>query len=490
MDARLSVVVLCLAVLVSASTAGAAGQTTDDGTAEADIEVRYVVDRLPERTGVVEVTAVVDVPEQVTDLSVRLPNNASVQDADGFRPTEPRWQWDSETEGETAELTYVVPVGLRTAYGQRTADTDEWSLLARREVALHARWRWQRGTDPKWTERMVVAPGQSGVAGSTAAYLGPYDSFSRETRDGTVRVVVPEAASLRANRTRILDTVASAQRASRLGPDDDRVTIFAAPNSLAPGGYTPANGEPVVMVNAGEPVATPTNVWVHEYYHTRQTYRTTAEMRWLDEGSADYYAARWTLQQGYIDTGQYRNRVTTDRYENVDLTRPERWPSPDVQYDKGTRVVAAIDARLWQVTDGNATFVDVLARLERADEPVTLDTFADAVSAVAGEDVDAFVRAAVTGPAPPVPTDTAYVASLDAGGHDRQRNATTGGAADPVSGLPDFSGLPVESERVGGAAAMLTLAGLWACLLGVWVRLGRVLWRTGARATPRPRRPR
>ncbi|MDS0279000.1 hypothetical protein NDI85_14460 [Halomicroarcula sp. S1AR25-4] len=494
-------VLLCLSILVSAPSVLATESQANAADDVQSMDVRYVVDRLPEQVGRVQVTAVVDVPDRVSDLSVRTPTNTTVLSADGLASTGSRWRWDGSSN--TVSVTYTVPVGLRTAYGQRTADTAEWALVVRREVALHARWRWQAGPDPGWNETMAVAAGQRGVGGETAVFVGPHETITRTTPDGTVRLVVPDAATLEPDPVAVLDTIGDAQRSTTIGDAHDAVTILVTPNSLAVGGYTPSNGAPVALVNAGERVGVPTNVWVHEYRHTRQTYRTSAGMAWLEEGSADYYAARMTYQQGRIDYDRYRRRVTTDRYRDADLTRPSTWSSPDVQYDKGTRVVAALDVHIRQATDGERTFATVLRRLSRSDERLTLSVFAETVSAVAGQDLDAFVRQAVTGPAPSVPADPdgdgvsthaerqrgtdPYRATMGDGSDDRTA-ARIDGTAWPQS-EEQLSDDRTATDRLGVANGSRDGADrgtperphaplpLWLAVLAVWLVLTGLLWR-------------
>ncbi|WP_276273438.1 hypothetical protein [Haloarcula litorea] len=448
--------VVCLCVLlvlgsVPAAVAAPAATVPQRGPATADaggsLGVTYTVDPVPERPGRVRVTADVTVPERVTGLALRPPEDATVTSADGLVSTGHRWQWAPET-GRAPGLTYTVPVGLDTAHGKRTAATDDWTLVVRREVALRARWRWDEGPDPHWDERLAVADGHDGVATDTAAYVGPHRTLTRETAGGTVRLVVPEAATLGPDPAAVFHTIGEAQRRARAGPTHDRLTVIATPNGLAGGGYTPADGHPTVLVDAGQPVAAPTNVWVHEARHTRQAYRTTAGMAWLDEGSADYYAARATLRQGRIDRRAYRARVTTDDYRAVDLTEPDAWPAAAVQYEKGVRVVAAVDARVRQATGGERTFRDVLVRFTQADRRVSLAVFAETVSAVAGVDLRAYVRAAVTGRAPPVPT-----ALAGPGGTGLPAPDATGGSAGGDAATPDGSERQASADRVGVSRA-------------------------------------
>ncbi|EMA16944.1 hypothetical protein [Haloarcula marismortui] len=375
------------------------------GSADHDrsIAVQYTLDREPNKTGRVRVTATIERPRHVTGLSVRTPGKATVLQADGLQSDGDRWRVSGDTE--RARLTYTVPVGLSTTFGQRTADTHNWTLLARQEVSLRARWRWHVGPRPTWNESLALAPGQSGVAGRTAAYIGPHETETRTVDGDRITLIVPAASDLRPNRTAVLDAISHAKRTSTSGTDHDHIRVFVAPNELAPGGYTPSNGASDVIVNAGEPVRSPVNVWVHEYRHTRQTLETTPAMDWLSEGSADYHTAALTYSTGGIDADQFHERVTTERHETADLTQPDTWAGPGAQYHKGTRVVAAIDAHLRQATDGTRTFEAVLDRLTRHDDRITLALFAETVSAVAGDELNAFVRQAVTGTAPSVPVE-------------------------------------------------------------------------------------
>ncbi|WP_424001603.1 hypothetical protein ACOZ4I_16860 [Haloarcula salina] len=467
MNSRPLTALWCLFLICSAAAGTAQGapapQFADPDTRT--IDARYTVDRLPDRPGLVRVTARIDRPRQVTTLSVRPPSSATIERATGLDPDGARWQFTGETD--SARLVYTVPVGLTTTFGRRTADTANWTLLARQEVSLRARWRWHLGPRPVWNETLALAPGQDGVAGETAAYIGPHETATRTVDGDRITLVVPESADLRPSRTAVLDTVSRAKLASRAGPDHDHVRVFVAPNALAAGGYTPSNGEPDVIVNAGEPVRSPINVWVHEYRHTRQTFETTPEMDWLDEGSAEYHTAALTYRQGAIDAERFRDRVTSDRHASADLTRPEEWASPAVPYDKGTRTVAAIDARVRLATDGERTFEDVLVRLVARDERVSLDAFAETVSAVADDDLDAFVRQAVTGPAPSVRTDALTDSeSTRRGSADTAPRATN---AAPVSSEPSATstaaidgdaqrfGPPVSGERTVSPGGWLAL---------------------------------
>jgi len=446
------VLVGCLLAVSAASGVAAADEAPST-------TVRYEVAQVPEQ-GVVEVTAVVDPPERVTGLSVTAPANATVVSSQGFDSESGRWVWNGTDR--PARLTYLAPVGLETTFGTRTADTASWTLVARPEVALDARWRWRGGPDPGWNERLAVGRG-SGVAGPTVAYLGPHETATRDHAGGRVRLVVPATATLAADRDRVLDSVARAQRRSAVGTGPDRVTLFVAPDDLAPGGYTPVDGEPNAIVNAREPVGTPRNVWVHEYRHTRQSFRTTRAMAWLDEGSAEYATAVVTYRQGAIDRERFRERVTTADYRRADLTEPTTWAESAVEYEKGVRVVAALDARIRRATSGQRSFEHVLVRLQRRDDPVTVAAFAETVSAVAGTDLRTDVRRALTGPAPRVrrtpllPTATDELP--DPGAPQTQAGTDTAARSTPVVAGDETSGVSSADSPVVAVLTALVAAG-------------------------------
>lgn len=49
------------------------------------------------------------------------------------------------------------------------------------------------------------------------------------------------------------------------------------------------NGD--ALVKSDSQVDEASNVWVHEYVHSRQGFETGSNMSWFVEGSAEYYAA-------------------------------------------------------------------------------------------------------------------------------------------------------------------------------------------------------
>jgi hypothetical protein len=137
---RTAAVVCCLLLAASVPSVLAVESASLDQrqspASDPSMDVRYVVERNPDRIGVVNVTAVVEVPDRVTALSVTPPANATVDSAAGVRRTDGDWEWNGHSE--TVTVTYTTPVGVTTTFGQRTVDTGGWSLVAKQDVALHS----------------------------------------------------------------------------------------------------------------------------------------------------------------------------------------------------------------------------------------------------------------------------------------------------------------------------------------------------------------
>jgi hypothetical protein len=172
-----------------------------------------------------------------------------------------------------------------------------------------------------------------------------------------------------------------------VGDRDDRVWIGVAPADADWGVRGVEYGGNDAWVVADAELEEPSNVWLHEYVHTRQGYRTAASGRWTMEGAAEYYAAALSLALGYVDFSQFSDYLAyggRDPWRDAVLASPETWPS-GANYLKGSLVWGELDRRMRLATDRQAAMWDVLWTLNDQDGDVT------------NEDVVAAVRNASTG---------------------------------------------------------------------------------------------
>jgi len=398
-----AVAVVLLLVGVQPATAATAGGTGTspwtthdaepavDPTASPTIGVDTVLSLTPDRPGSVGVVQTFTIPEEVTELEVTLGPQSSVSDAEGFSHVEGEmWEWD----GETAEprLRYAMaanrttdrdgPMGADGSY--LYADVGEWALV--QQPNLGYQWRY-RGADSISVDRTTRVDG-AGAVGETTAFLGPHETYTREVAGQEITLIVPEAASLADPPEQILDGLGNASQALRVGDRDPTVFAVAAPtervNWAAQGVQV---GDTDFWVRANQPIDGVGNAWLHEYVHTRQSFRTADSGRWLTEASATWYAALLSHRQegvSFARFAEFLDRGTDEPQASSVLADPGDWAN-NANYWKGALVSGEIDRRIRVATDRGATFQRVLASLNERTSPITNEDILTAVNDAGGE---------------------------------------------------------------------------------------------------------
>jgi hypothetical protein len=406
----------------------------------------YTLARLPDRPGEVRVTVTVTVPATVTAVGIDPAANATLVAAEGFTPEtyegEREFRWERTDEGRaTASVTYDTSVNRTDDATLEAVDTGDWALFNWQSTD---RWRYAReaGTArPATVERASVAG--EGVAGAAFAYLGPHETHTRRVAGEELRLVVPAAAEMAVEPATVADALARAARDLRVGGRGDRLNVFVAPAPIeAPGRFsrTELDGTRDMFVRADERLDTPDNAWFHEYVHSRQAYETGAELDWLDDGLAEYYAALLTHRQGRISERAFYDYVRTDRYAGAVLAETES-VTDSASYFKGMRVLAALDARLRTASDGDRTLADLFRAVNDHPGPVTRATLTDLVTAGDGPDAAWVERHLSTSSVPSVPAflpDDETTSAVDGEVGDVVDAAV---AAPPVSQLLFVAGL-------------------------------------------------
>lgn len=335
--------------------------------------------RKVETRGEYGATSRVSLPDTVAEFRLTLPAGARDVRADGFTSEgDGVWRWDGTTAAPA--LTYRMPAN-RTAdetgplEGRGSylfADAGDWALV--RPPAIHAGWRSTR--EERFVRENRVEG--EGAASRAVAFLGPHETVTREANGQRFRLIVPDAAEMAESPGAVLDALEHASGALQVGDRDPEVFVVAAPTGEVGWGVRGLQtGDADVWIRDEERLDTADNVWVHEYVHTRQGYRTEASARWFTEASATYYAALLTLERGETDFADFRRvlaRGERDPQASAVLSDPGTWANY-AQYTKGSLVAGEIDRRIRLATDGEASLATVFRDLNAAGEPVTGDRF-------------------------------------------------------------------------------------------------------------------
>ena len=386
--------------------AGGAEASTDAPATTETLDLTTTFQLTPTRPGEVLVTLDYDVPRRVVDVETRLPANATVVSTDGFtRTSGGKYRWQDGTNQPS--LTYRLPVN-ETASGRLPlasdgtflfTDAGPWALF--RRPSTNTRWKWH-GSEVTLTQSTTVDG--EGVVGRELVFLGPYADHRREANGQRFRLVVPEAARLNEKPSAILDSYADASGRLRVGERDERVLVVAAPTTGVEWGVRGLHtGESDIWVQDGESLSTPNNVWLHEYVHSRQSYRPAKEVKWVTEGSATYYAAELTLEQGRIGYDEFASWLAgggQKPHSKTVLARPSTW-GREGHYYKGALVAGYLDYRIRVATDGEASFGTVLRAMNDHEGAVTADYFWQTVGDTGNESVRTAGREYVTSPTAP-----------------------------------------------------------------------------------------
>ncbi|MFB6068296.1 MAG: hypothetical protein ABEJ90_00005, partial [Halobacterium sp.] len=376
-----------------------------------------VVARNPD-SGTVTVTATYAVPSQVTHLVVDVPaianGEASVAGGEGFERTRPaRFEWDERTAAPS--LRFRLDVGEGMARGVHGVEGDEWAFVV--EPNTNVKWSY-RGTPPGYSQDFSVAG--EGYVRDHMAYLGPYRTES-VTFDGerTTFVLGADADVNLSDATGFLEV---AHRHFGFRAERDETTVFVLP--LQSRGVEHVAGATVEtsfwVTEPGVRIDDVSAVFPHEYVHTRLGTVGDDGAEWLNEASAEYYGHAFALNYGVGSYDQFRRRISAESFgpngTRVVLEDRSTWGRNLGDYEKGSHVLAALDAEIRQRTDGAHTLRDVYVR-----HPERFDgyaSFRSAVVEVTGEEslgpwLDRYVT---TDALPPLPDDPSlYVvgAALD-----------------------------------------------------------------------------
>lgn len=410
----LVVVVILFSILLTAPAAGAIDTEVDNSPVAAQagttpVNITQTMELTPETPGAVRVTTTVDTPRELDEFILGVPESARLIDVDGFSRTTPddptekeRYDeevmvaWDQNTDAPS--VTYEIDanktnatLGSEPTEGYETVDTGDWALV--RTPSTPHTWYGSKGIETS-VNHQVAGPG---VSTDEFTFLGDHEIRTRTVHGQHFRLVIPDAADLVESPTTILDNVAYASEQLQVGERDEEVVMIAAPTSeefqWSHNGW--ASGS-TFWVRDDSHIKSSNNVWIHEYVHTRQDFNATQDSNWFVEGSAEYYAALYTLQQEQSKFEWFENSLSrqAQKYDDVRLT--ETKAGARTQYEKGGLVAARTDQQIRLATNGTASLADIFERMNADTTSVSNEDFIEYVGMYGTDELASDVRAATT----------------------------------------------------------------------------------------------
>lgn len=346
-----------------------------------DVNVTQEFSLSPSNPGNVTVQVRFAIPDRVVSLRTRVPADAPVTSAEGFdQGSDREYRWDGSTDHPS--LTYALPVneslnvtGPEGADGDYVSvDAGDWALFRRPPTPTN----WNYTGDTVGFDRQTTTT-DSGAAGEWLVFLGEHNEYRRTASDQQFRLVVPANANMTSDPDTVLDSMADASDALRVGNRDDEVFVVAAPTDGV--GWAVRGlqtGEADLWVRDVEPVTSPDNVWIHEYVHSRQHFALEPEMRWFREASASYYAALLTFEQERIRYETFREHIGTGSdpvYADAVLANQSTWQG-NPHYVKGALVVGQLDRLIRNARNKERTLQTVFRAMNGQFGRVSLSDFA------------------------------------------------------------------------------------------------------------------
>lgn len=412
---RTALVLVGLMVLWTIATPVGAHSTTPEPIfTDDDVDITYNV-RVDSETETLEVRAEVAVPSRIEWITFDPPAGAEVIRSQGFE-AEDDW-YVKDNNQDTGSISYRIGRGSVTAQPNMSFG-DGWAVFRHDGIRGETTWSTVPG-DIEVYERFRSGGLTQRFPGHSFTLIGEYGiSDSADPGKHYFRLVVPSGVELPADDDEILSTLAYARANLDVGHRHTLVSAFVVEESETRPGFT-ARGVPEFVISASEQPDDPDNAWFRQYVHTRLNFTTTARLAWIYEASAEYQAARLSLERGAMTWADFQATATVEQYADVNIRRSGSALERHMHAEKGAAVVAAIDERIRRATEGEYTFEAVLHRMNRRSGEIDPDEFRAIVAGITGESMDDEIDDMVMSRFEPAPPDDPYVfAAGPAADHD------------------------------------------------------------------------
>jgi len=379
------------------SNTGASVSNRTTGTQSNTIVEHREFDRLPDEQGRVEMTYRYELPSSVESLATTIPAldrvEVSVTGTAGFDHEEgANYTWDERTSEPSITVELLVP-------GERMNDigVEQAGFAFAFSPDTRVSWRY-RDVGPGPSFDIEPAVDGEGFAADSMAYAGPAEVISGRTVQGTeASVVVADSANLSVDPDELGSVARILVEDFRLGRSYDTTGVFVLPDAGTPSNVSGQNlGDSYWVQDSAARLDTVRTTVTHEFAHTRIGSFREGTSQWLTEATAEYYGYVLALNQGSGDFAEFQDTLAEYETEYAPaenpavLTEPDSWRGTVANYENGALVLAALDARIRNRTDGEHRLRDVLAVRFRSENNYNgLNTYADfrrAVVEVTGED--------------------------------------------------------------------------------------------------------
>lgn len=364
---------------------GSPSGDTFQSTTESDqitVEAEYRL--LPDKPGIIEVFWKVQAPADGSTVELDLDEPGTIISTNGFQKTNGVYKW-TDPSGSASATAHINVNKSKRIFGFEDGNSVFISRIGKPEPfnSFHR------------ITYDVTLQGD-GVVGGSHVLLGSHTEHTRTVNNQMIRIVVPSGVQPRAQPDQILTSIDSFSTKFSVGERDPEVNYFILPlqtKKIFIGSVTGYAIDTDVAVLNEPGVDNNSGIWIHEYVHTRQSFKLsdmTYKTKWIIEGSAEYYGNLGLLRQNRIGFDEFATpfiRVGSDM-SDAKLADSSTWPNEKyVEYTKGGLVVAKLDRQIRLATDNERSFQTVMRRLNEHDGRITQSTFLQIVENVGNSSV-------------------------------------------------------------------------------------------------------
>lgn len=244
-------------------------------------------------------------------------------------------------------------------------------------------------------ETAVVKTKTAGTPVGAYIYFGEYEEQKYEIENQTIRFVAAKGSGFKHEATaKTLNQTASYVKFSS---PESRLPFIVLPTRMKTAGgstewLTRSSGSTIILSKPTKGVRNIVYRWTapivasHEYIHSYQSYwNPKPNAQWFFEATAVYYSQQSLHHSGAISDIDYRASWARwqGRINNSSvLSQPRTW-GQHTPYARGSYVLAGLDQRIRNRTDGNASLQTVLNDVEMHRNP-GLSDFNQSIHRIAG----------------------------------------------------------------------------------------------------------